>query len=79
VDYRIHYRGALRERDLMGPHPRIISEHGQPVRLKVWDGERDLVFPVSTGELRNLVADGFDILMREMREREKRDQEKYTL
>jgi hypothetical protein len=65
----------------MGPHPRIISEHGQPLRLKVWDAqaERDLVFPVSMGELRNLVADGFDILMREMREREKRNQEKYTL
>jgi hypothetical protein len=63
----------------MGPHPRIISEHGQPVRLKVWDGERDLSFPVSMGELRNLVADGMDILMREMRAAEARQQEKYTL
>jgi hypothetical protein len=63
----------------MNHHPRIISERGQPTRLKVWDGERDLSFPVSMGELRNLVADGMDILMREMREREKRDQEKYTL
>jgi hypothetical protein len=65
----------------MSPHPRIISEHGQPFRLKVWDAqsERDLSFTVSMGELRNLVADGMDILMREMREREKRDQEKYTL
>lgn len=63
----------------MGPHPRIISEHGQPVRLKVWDGERDLSFVVSMGELRNLVADGMDILMREMRAAEVRQQEKYTL
>jgi hypothetical protein len=65
----------------MSPHPRIISEHGQPVRLKVWDdkAERDLSFPVSMGELRNLVASGMDILMREMREQEKRQQEKYTL
>lgn len=63
----------------MGPHPRIISEHGQPVRLKVWDGERDLSFPVSLGELRNLVADGMEILMREMRAAEARQQEKYTL
>ena len=63
----------------MSTRPRIISEHGQPVRLKVWDGERDLSFPVSMGELRNLVQDGMDILMREMRERERRDQEKYTL
>lgn len=65
----------------MSPHPRIISEHGQPLKLKVWDAqtERDLVFQVSMGELRNLVADGVEILMREMREREKRNQEKYTL
>ncbi len=65
----------------MSPHPRIISEHGQPLRLKVWDAaaERDLQFTISMGELRNLVADGMDILMREMRERERRDQEKYTL
>lgn len=65
----------------MSPHPRIIAEHGQPLRLKVWDDktERDLSFVVSMGELRNLVSDGMEILMREMREREKRDQEKYTL
>jgi hypothetical protein len=65
----------------MNHHPRIISEHGQPLRLKVWDAqaERDLMFQVSMGELRNLVSDGMDILMREMRERERRDQEKYTL
>lgn len=65
----------------MSPHPRIISERGQPLRLKVWDAaaERDLSFTVSMGELRNLVADGMDILLREMRERERRDQEKYTL
>ena len=55
----------------MNHHPRIVSEHGQPVRLKVFDGERDLVFPVSSGELRNLVADGMDILMRRMREQER--------
>lgn len=65
----------------MNPHPRIISEHGQPVRLKVWDdaARRDLSFPVSMGELRNLVADGMDILMREMRAREKQGQEKHTI
>jgi hypothetical protein len=65
----------------MSPHPRIISEHGQPLRLKVWDAqsERDLSFSVSLGELRNLVADGMDILMREMRAMEVRQQEKYTL
>jgi hypothetical protein len=63
----------------MNHHPRIISEHGQPTRLKVWDGERDLSFPVSMGELRNLVSDGMDILMREMRAREQQQQEKYTL
>lgn len=65
----------------MGPHPRIISEHGQPLRLKVWDAraERDLSFFVSMGELRNLVADSVEILFRDMRERERRDQEKYTL
>lgn len=55
----------------MSHHPRIISEQGQPTRLKVWDGERDLAFPVSMGELRNLVQDGLDVLMREMRQREK--------
>ena len=55
----------------MNHHPRIISENGQPTRLKVWDGERDLMFQVSMGELRNLVADGMDILMRRMREQEK--------
>ena len=54
-----------------GHMPRIISERGQPVRLKVFDGERDLVFAVSAGELRNLVADGMDILMRRMREQER--------
>lgn len=65
----------------MSPHPRIISEHGQPLRLKVWDAtaERDLSFTISMGELRNLVGDGMDILLREMREREKREQERYTL
>lgn len=65
----------------MSPHPRIISEHGQPLRLKLWDAaaQRDLSFTVSMGELRNLVADGMDILMREMREREKRENERYTL
>lgn len=65
----------------MSPHPRIISERGQPLRLKVWDAaaERDLQFTVSMGELRNLVADGMDILMREMREREKRENERYIL
>jgi hypothetical protein len=63
----------------MNHHPRIISEKGQPLRLKVWDGERDLVFKMSMGELRNLVSDGMDILMREMRAREQRDQERYTL
>lgn len=51
--------------------PRIISENGQNVRLKVWDGERDMSFPVSMGELRNLVQDGLDVLLREMRRREK--------
>ena len=51
--------------------PRIVSEHGQPVRLKVFDGERDLVFAVSSGELRNLVQDGMTVLMREMREQER--------
>lgn len=56
---------------MINPMPRIVSEHGQPVRLKVWDGERDLVFTVSSGELRNLVADGMGILMRRMREQEK--------
>lgn len=57
----------------MSPHPRIISEHGQPLRLKVWDAqsERDLSFPVSMGELRNLVQDGLEVLMRRMREQEK--------
>ena len=44
----------------MNHHPRIISEKGQPTRLKVWDGERDMSFPVSMGELRNLVSDGMD-------------------
>lgn len=63
----------------MNHHPRIISEHGQPLRLKVWDGERDLSFSVSMGELRNLVQDGIEVLMREMRAREQRQQEKYTL
>ena len=65
----------------MSPMPRIISEHGQPVRLQVWDAtsERDLSFAVSMGELRNLVTDGLEVLMRDMREREKREQEKYTL
>lgn len=63
----------------MNHHPRIISEQGQPLRLKVWDGERDLSFKVSMGELRNLVADSVEILFRDMRERERRDQEKYTL
>lgn len=65
----------------MSPHPRIIAEHGQPVRLKVWDdkNQRDMSFAVSMGELRNLVADGMAILFRDMREREKREQEKYTL
>jgi hypothetical protein len=52
-------------------HPRIISENGQPTRLKVWDGERDLSFQVSMGELRNLVQDGLDVLLRRMREQEK--------
>lgn len=65
----------------MSPHPRIIAEHGQPLRLKVWDdkNQRDMSFVVSMGELRNLVADGMAILFRDMREREKREQEKYTL
>ena len=54
--------------------PRIVSEHGQPVRLKVFDGERDLVFAVSSGELRNLVQDGMAVLMREMREQERAKQ-----
>lgn len=65
----------------MSPHPRIIAEHGQPLRLKVWDdkNQRDMSFAVSMGELRNLVADGMAILFRDMREREKREQEKYTL
>lgn len=55
----------------MNHHPRIISENGQPTRLKVWDGERDLSFQVSMGELRNLVQDGLDVLLRRMREQEK--------
>jgi hypothetical protein len=37
----------------------------------VWDGERDLSFQVSMGELRNLVQDGLDVLLRRMREQEK--------
>lgn len=58
----------------MRAHPRIVSEHGQPLRLKVLDAtaERDLQFTISIGELCNLVADGMDILMREMRERERK-------
>ena len=56
---------------MINPMPRIVSEHGQPVRLKVFDGERDLAFPVSMGELRNLVQDGMTVLMREMREQER--------
>tara|TARA_R110000822_G_scaffold160465_1_gene300649 strand:- start:297 stop:482 length:186 start_codon:yes stop_codon:yes gene_type:complete len=58
----------------MAHMPRIVSEHGQPVRLKVFDGERDLVFAVSIGELRNLVSDGLDVLLRRMREQEKGNQ-----
>lgn len=63
----------------MNHHPRFISEHSQPTRLKIWDGERDLSYVVSMGEIRNIVRDGMDILLREMRERERRDQERYTL
>lgn len=52
--------------------PRIIAPHGQPPRLLIWNGETDLSFDLSDGELRNIVTDGFEILMRRMRAQERK-------
>jgi hypothetical protein len=52
-------------------HPRIYDVEGERIALRVWDGEKDLWFPITWGELRNLTEDGQDALFRQMRKMEK--------
>ena len=52
--------------------PRIYDVAGEKLHLRVWDGTKDIWYPISYGELRNIVEDGLAALMREMRELEKR-------
>jgi hypothetical protein len=53
-------------------HPRIYDVEGEKLALRVWDGEKDLWFPITPGELRNIVQDGQDALFRQMRKMENR-------
>jgi hypothetical protein len=53
-------------------HPRIYDVEGEKLHLRVWDGTKDVWYPISYGELRNVVEDGLAALMRQMRELEKR-------
>jgi hypothetical protein len=52
-------------------HPRIYDVEGEPPAIRIWDGEKDLWFPITWGELRNIVEDGQDALFRQMRKMEK--------
>jgi hypothetical protein len=52
-------------------HPRIYDVEGERLALRVWDGEKDVWFPITWGELRNLTEDGQDALFRQMRKMEK--------
>lgn len=54
--------------------PRVYDVHGERLHLRIWDpvAEKDIWYPISYGELRNVVEDGLAALMREMRELEKR-------
>jgi hypothetical protein len=55
----------------MNHHPRIYDVEGERIALRVWDGTKDLWFPITWGELRNIVEDGQDALFRQMRKMEK--------
>jgi hypothetical protein len=54
----------------MNHHPRIYDVEGERLALRVWDGTKDLWFPITWGELRNIVEDGQDALFRQMRKME---------
>jgi hypothetical protein len=56
----------------MNHMPRVYDVPGERLALRVWDGQKDVWYPISYGELRNVVEDGLAALMREMRELEKR-------
>lgn len=56
----------------MNHHPRVYDVEGEPLKIKVWTGEKDLWFDLTEGELWNLCQDGFDALRR-IRDRNKRD------
>jgi hypothetical protein len=53
-----------------GHHPRIYDVPGERLTLRVWDGTKDVWFPITWGELRNLTEDGQDALFRQMRKLE---------
>ena len=45
-------------------HPRIYDVEGEELRLRIWDGEKDIWYPITEGELWNLSEDGFAALRR---------------
>jgi hypothetical protein len=51
--------------------PRIYDVEGEKLHLRVRNGEKDVWYPISHGELRNIVEDGLAALMRQMRKLEK--------
>jgi hypothetical protein len=53
-------------------HPRIYDVEGEKLHLRVWDGTKDVWFPITYGELRNLAEDAQDACFREMRRLEKK-------
>jgi hypothetical protein len=52
--------------------PRIYDVEGEKLHLRIWDpvGGKDIWYPISYGELRNIVEDGQDALFRQMRKLE---------
>lgn len=55
-----------------GYHPRIYDVPNEKLHIRIFDGKEDLWFPISWGELRCLVGDGFSALMREMHSLERK-------
>jgi hypothetical protein len=51
--------------------PRIYDVEGEKLHLRVRNGEKDVWYPISHGELRNIVEDGLAALMRQMRKMER--------
>jgi hypothetical protein len=57
--------------DVRNHMPRIYDVPGERLHLRVFDGEKDVWYPITYGELRCVVEDGLAAIHREMRRLER--------